>query len=274
MNTVKIVPVLYASQVAACIDKNRFKPKREVLENMWERLDPKGYRKALNRNQKKTEKEQIQIIMEKHVAVKHAVQHSLDVVKDTSHETLQDCVETKAAIEDVPMSVEEKRLIEKTIQTNSYTQYGTREEVNVKDILEREYDIVDIIDDTKFHKKTFTSPQGHTFIVGGKIDGFTSDRETVLEIKNRVKRLFHQVYEYEEIQLQTYLQILDKKQGKLIECHKGLDGIPEIDIHDVPKDDAMWNDTILPGLEKFVHVLINVVQNEKTQDAFLNKKKT
>jgi hypothetical protein len=54
------------------------------------------------------------------------------------------------------------------------------------------------------------------------------------------------VVEYENIQIQVYLQMLGLDQARLVEQYN-----QEIQSHEVSRDDHLWNDVILPGLQEF-----------------------
>jgi hypothetical protein len=266
-----IRPIFYASQISACIGKNRFKTKREALEEAWKRIHSESYFDALSRNHKKSEQQTLEALVESNPHVAAAVQKSVDTTTQSSMETTAAHGNQQVSLDAITgLTAAERKLVEKTVKTNVFTGYGTRQEVNVKDILQSDHGIT-VVDDTKFYKKTFTTPSGNTFLVGGKIDGWTDGSETVVEIKNRVNRLFRTVYPYEAIQLQTYLQVLDKQRGLLIECYRPAKTKPEVLIHTLDRDDAMWTGEILPALHLFTDLLVGIVNDESLQDKFLSK---
>ena len=69
------------------------------------------------------------------------------------------------------------------------------------------------------------------FEVVGKFDGFAEDG-TLVEIKNRVRRLFKEVKEYENVQVHVYMKMSHAMTAHLVERYKD-----EIMIHDVLYDD-------------------------------------
>jgi hypothetical protein len=92
--------------------------------------------------------------------------------------------------------------------------------------------------------------EGTVYKVVGRVDRIQLNEDgtkTLVEIKNRANKLFGRVRDYENVQCQTYLQMLktirycrlveqynDEKKGYLIE-----------------KDDEKWETTILPKLQNF-----------------------
>lgn len=75
----------------------------------------------------------------------------------------------------------------------------------------------------RFHTDTLTDDQIVEWHITGKYDGLTTDNE-VVEVKNRQKRLFNEIRDYEMCQLQTYLHILKSDKGYLVEVLGGKKG--------------------------------------------------
>jgi hypothetical protein len=75
----------------------------------------------------------------------------------------------------------------------------------------------------RFHTDTLTDDQVVDWHITGKYDGLTTDNE-VVEVKNRQKRLFNEIRDYEMCQLQTYLHILKSDKGYLVEVLGGKKG--------------------------------------------------
>jgi len=84
----------------------------------------------------------------------------------------------------------------------------------------------------------------------GKIDRIQENEDgsrTLVEIKNRAKCLFNRVRDYEDVQCQTYLQMLkDIKYCRLIEQFNN-----ERKGYLIEKDDEKWNGEITPKLQNF-----------------------
>jgi hypothetical protein len=87
------------------------------------------------------------------------------------------------------------------------------------------------------------------FVVVGKIDRIEErpDGSRVLvEIKNRTNRLFRKVVDYEMIQVQVYLQMLGLAHARLVEQYNN-----QVLSHEITRDEEMWTNVIVPGLEEF-----------------------
>tara|TARA_B100000902_G_scaffold389974_1_gene438105 strand:+ start:3739 stop:4773 length:1035 start_codon:yes stop_codon:yes gene_type:complete len=93
---------------------------------------------------------------------------------------------------------------------------------------------------------------GADWILVGKIDGMTADNE-VVEIKNRVKKLFKQLRDYEEPQIRTYMSLMNNApKGFLVENLRSPSGNQintiEVNFNDKP---TYFEDNVLPAIIKF-----------------------
>lgn len=107
-------------------------------------------------------------------------------------------------------------------------------------------------EDDKLYKKKIHQYKNVCFYLVGKVDRIevVNGENLLIEIKNRVNRLFNRLYEYENIQIQCYFQLLPKKQNiinaKLIEQYN-----EQTNTILVTKDEVLWNQVILPLLISF-----------------------
>jgi hypothetical protein len=69
-----------------------------------------------------------------------------------------------------------------------------------------------------YEKLLYTDPNGlFQVILRGKVDGMND--EYVVETKNRTKRLFHTIPDYEKVQLNAYMFMTGKEKSLHIECY-------------------------------------------------------
>lgn len=86
----------------------------------------------------------------------------------------------------------------------------------------------------------------------GLIDGRKRvDKESIVEIKNRQKRLFGKVPEYEAIQCQVYMKLTGSKRCTLIEQYRESTNEFQLEY-----DDALWTQEIMPSLVAFAKRLV------------------
>lgn len=88
----------------------------------------------------------------------------------------------------------------------------------------------------------------YKFNISGKIDGLNDGM--LIEIKNRRNKLLGKIPEYEKVQLEIYLRMLQLPTGKLIENHNN-----NFKEHIYNADDKLWN-YILEELYSFSHQLL------------------
>ena len=67
----------------------------------------------------------------------------------------------------------------------------------------------------QFYTRPLSTPK-HQWIIGGRVDGMIED-DTLIEIKNRIYKLFYRLRDYEKIQIYAYLYILGITKAKLVE---------------------------------------------------------
>ena len=99
-------------------------------------------------------------------------------------------------------------------------------------------------------------------IIGGKVDGWIQDKNIIQEIKSRTNRLFKKVYEYENIQIQTYLKMTNAKYCHLTEQYQN-----EMWDTTIYLDNKLWDEKVIPGLQTFIKKYIEIYSNE---DLFMN----
>lgn len=236
------------------------------MEAIWERMDPESYRDALRRTGCITETERVQSLLEDRV-VRHVVDTST-LVCDHSHDVATKYDAASRVISNLDLAEDDKKVIDATVKRNLYTNYGTASEhhalVKVREMLN-----INAKTDDTFYKAHVGDVDGVALWVGGKIDAITEDRLLVIEIKNRIRRLFYKVPFYEIIQLQTYLHLLDVSRGAVVECLTGQSGDSMINIVPVRRDKSLWNDMIVPKMKAFTKVFTELLTDVAFQDAFL-----
>lgn len=258
--------ILYASQIAACIGCNRHKKPAEAMESMWERMDPESYRDALRRTGCTTEADRVQHMLESNEFIKNVIDQSTLACTHSQDVAIKYDAASRA-ISNMDLPVDDKKMIDSTVKRNLYTNYGTASEHHAL-IKVREMLSINAKTDDTFYKTHVADVNGIALWVGGKIDAITEDRSLVIEIKNRIRRLFYKVPFYEIIQLQTYLHLLDVSRGAVVECLT-TPGDSLINIVPVRRDKSLWNDMIVPKMKAFTDVFVDLVTNTAFQDAFL-----
>ena len=137
--------------------------------------------------------------------------------------------------------VDAKDYIRKTL----YTNHGTRNEDKTADL-----DSANLKRDDTFYTHDICTIEGTLYQIVGRIDRIQENEDgsrTLVEIKNRAKCLFNRVRDYENVQCQTYLQMLkDIKYCRLVEQFNN-----ERKSYLIEKNDETWNEEIIPKLQNF-----------------------
>jgi len=118
-----------------------------------------------------------------------------------------------------------------TRQTN--TQFGTRHEGNVADMYHQHTGRTIQKDDAR---KIMEFMPG--FQIVGRFDGF-NDEGTLIEIKNRMRRLFKTVPEYENTQVHVYMKMAGVTHAQMVERYQD-----QIMVHEVEMDDDFMEEIL------------------------------
>lgn len=262
---------IYASQVASCIGHNRWKKPHEALEAVWQRLAPTSYEDALARNHVKTQEtlvadlasanDSVRSLLVECESTKTQTTTSADVAKQYE-KVSQDLMK------DPDLDHTQRKLVDDVLKKNMYTSFGTRKEHDVLQSIAKT--MIPCHTDDTFYKKEIACLHGVPIFLGGRIDALSDDGATVIEIKNRINRLFYQIPAYERIQVQCYLRLVPHAvKGLLVECLTKEDGDVILNAVDLTVDDDLWHDVILPKLKAFVSYLMHLLDTPDEQDAYL-----
>ena len=229
------------SQIAIITGDNPYKSKREYLIEYWEKYDKNDYLKFKNKTNfiKETDNDVIN-----NISSKNNINIKEELNKCSNSNNINDFQNNKKEllnkIELLPEN--EKKEITKSINNVTNTNFGTNNENDIfkiyenmsglqfiKDNIYRKYRIIDTIDICVF--------------IGGKIDGINKEKDTIIEIKNRVNKLFYSLREYEKVQIMCYMHIFNIKKSHLVEAFKKKFNA-EINIIEVKYDESYMNNII------------------------------
>ena len=251
--------VIKASDVAACIGENRFKPSHEVLEGLWQR-----YQKETFTLVTKDEVTQAALTNPEAGRVFKAVK---DAITKDSTETQKVFEEAAAKLQLIAtLSATEKEVVLEAIRKTAYTTHGLRQE-DATALKVSSEEGVRLAKDDSFYTQHVCSAAGYEVVVVGKVDRIEQcpDGSRVLvEIKNRTKRLYRQLYPTERIQLQVYLQMLDLEKGKLVEQYND-----QVNTIEVARDREYWKTFIHPRLVEFSTTLINILTDPVARESYI-----
>lgn len=185
---------------------------------------------------------------------------------DTIAEVNKIAKQIKAAIPATEnISETDKQEMVKCIKSQINCAFGTKQEASAITQYETAKKATVGRKNDKFYKKQISDIDGYSIYVGGKVDGIKEDG-TVIEVKNRMRRFFDPLPEYDVAQLQTYLFILDSKKGELVEQLKG--SPPTLKTTELAVDTNLWNTVLEPRIIKFCKALIKLLSDPELQKRF------
>lgn len=239
--------ILRASDIASMVGKNAFKKPDEVMTNLWCKYSPETFRGRT--------KEQLAL---------EAIARSTvagDILDDARRFVSQNSssVEQKAraaANQLVARSGLEGPALKAAgeyIRKTLYVNHGTRHEETTA-----ERDPTFRTDDTFYHHDVCTI-EGTLYQIVGRIDRLVANADgslTIVEIKNRANKLFRTVRDYEEVQCQTYMEMLNIDSCRLVEQHDD-----QVFTHLIRRQKETWAGDILPKLKNFCecfHSLLSI----------------
>lgn len=260
--------VLTISQISILTGHNIYQSKRDYLINFWKKTNAEDYEKYkdLTRFELKDHKTVFQNISKK---------NNLELSAD-----LHKCYNSKNAVE---LDKNKKELLEKVKNLNekdkkeitdsilnlSNTRFGVKNETDVCKIYEEMMNC-QITKDNLFVKQKIIEDKKNKFsiILGGKIDGMNKKDGTIIEIKNRMNKLFYELRGYEKVQLMCYLHLFKAEKGFLVEAFKKSEGI-DINIIECTYDKEMMT-KIICVLNDFGKYYMKFLKNHSMKLELLN----
>lgn len=248
---------IYASELAACIGSNRYRPAEEVAKNVWCRADPEGYRKALIRNDT-TDPELIMDTLE-NLRLTEKAQNIIGSHADSLKNDLG------SFVDEHQKDLEAKEIDLKDITSYIHTQRGKILEDDSLQRLERALNVSIRDRNAKFYRRylDFTVGNGKSekYVLGGKVDGITEDGYLV-EVKNRQYRLFQEMPIYEKVQIHAYMFLTGIVECKFVQSYKGED-VTTLETFDY----EFWDD-VKQKCTSFVQSIYMLMSDIDLQDAF------
>ena len=230
--------IIKASEVAACMGLNNYRKPAEVLDDLWKKVSPDTF-KGQTRDEANLEalaqSEEAQATLEAALA---ETPESSDEVQ-TILKRVQELVSL-----DTKLSTLQKTQVNDHMRKMIYTTHGINSEDKTADL-----DEVELLTDDTFYRWTITVIEGTEYQVVGRIDRYQKKEDgsrVLVEIKNRTKALFNKVRDYEFVQVQTYLQMMNIQEARLIEQFNN-----ERKSYDIKWDQDYWESEVVPKMENF-----------------------
>ena len=263
---------IFASDLAIITGHNKFKKIVEIIQKIWERNFPDDYQntlklisdKNLNLRLDETDLECI-------TRISNNNNLNLNLNNCLSSTNLEQLSKTKNEIINQCKSLDtkQKQIIKDSLNNVTNTNFGTKHEnyaINkYSNLLNTK-----VIKLDKFFKRDLVTYKNYNWIIGGKIDGLREDN-IVVEVKNRINKLFLSLRDYEKVQVYAYLYILDSNEAHLVEfLNKNND--PKINILEVIYNQTFWENEILAKIYKFIKFFHKFLENDALKVMLLTDK--
>ena len=240
--------IIGASSVASAIGIG-FKKPPELIEELWKRYSPDTF-------EGKTKEEKALEILMWNTSTKKILEDAENFKSENSADVAQKTRAVYHQIEHSGLSAEDMVIAKDHLRKTLYTNHGTRNEYKTADA-----DKAKLVEDDTFYTHDICTIEGTLYQIVGRIDRLQMNEDgsrTLVEIKNRAKGLFNRVRDYEEVQCQTYLQMLgDIKYCRLVEQFND-----ERKGYLIEKNDDKWRDDIVPKLQNFCELFHSMLSEE------------
>lgn len=251
------------SDISIITGDNPYKSKRDYLIELWQKnfaRDDDSAKKFL----KETDEQVIKkITIKNNIDISQELKKSYEIKNTTELANVKNNLISKIN----NLSEDDKKAITKSLNNVTNTTFGTNNENDIA-ILYNNMTNKELIKDNKYNKKCILKTQKYDFYIGGRIDGFIKNTETIIEIKNRIHKLFYSLRNYEKTQLMCYLYLFHAENGQLVEAYKKKD-CTEINIINVEFDE-IYMERIINKLLHFIYFFIEFVNDEKKRYTILN----
>tara|TARA_B100000767_G_scaffold57479_1_gene53193 strand:+ start:1583 stop:2428 length:846 start_codon:yes stop_codon:yes gene_type:complete len=257
---------IFASELSALIGLNNFKKPSETLYRIWEKNFPQDFEriyKSLGTQAKlkeddKTIFKKIEKKYNKKIDLKKCIA-SKDVteMKQVREQLLKECED---------LNLKDKQKIKESIINLTNTGFGTKNESKSLHIY-TQLTGIPVITISDFYKRIIMKTGDHNWYIGGRIDGICKDN-TIIEVKNRMHKLFYNLREYEKVQTYCYMYILESKKSKLVETYMK-NQQPEVNTIDIDFEDMYW-DYIFVRIHKFILYFTEFIKNDDLKKNLLS----
>jgi DNA polymerase III epsilon subunit-like protein len=240
--------IIGASSVATAIGCG-FKKQPELIEELWKKYSPDTF-------EGKTKEDKALEILMWNTSTKKILEDAENFKSENSADVAQKTRAVYHQIEHSGLSAEDMVIAKDHLRKTLYTNHGTRNEYKTADA-----DKAKLVEDDTFYTQDICTIEGTLYQIVGRIDRLQMNEDgsrTLVEIKNRAKGLFNRVRDYEEVQCQTYLQMLgDIKYCRLVEQFND-----ERRGYLIEKNDEKWKDDIVPKLQNFCELFHSMLSEE------------
>ena len=269
-----------ASELAIITGHNTYKDISELYIKYWKKYFTEDFKKIQSLVLKKSKKiklpETPSQIVSRIAKENNIDKKDLNTLYTASKEKNTQSMNKKkqdalnSMLKQIPKDQHEK--LTKSVNSVAFTDFGTRNEVNGVKLFEESTNYKVEICNKYFSEDIFIIDEDgngalenqNIWSIGGKVDGIfinEKNNKVILEIKNRVRKLFKCLRDYEKVQCFAYMFALNIKCVQLVECYKSKSGM-EISSIEINWDEDFWNNQILEKVSLFVDDFYSFLNDE------------
>ena len=265
-----------ASELSIITGDNPYKPMSELIIKLFQKNFPTDYfdvvREIKNQKKKITRELKPREILD-NLSRQTNIDVKQEINKCYNSNTTKELNNNKKLLKEKfkdKLTKEQIKKLEASVNDLTNTCFGTKQE-NKALLLYNQLTGVNVIPKTNYFTKCLFQTKLAQWNIGGKIDGITQDMTTVIEVKNRVNKLFYQLRDYEKIQAYAYMNILDKQKSQLVECLRTDNS--QMNIIDIKYQKTFWNNHIEARIKAFIKLFEKIVKDPKLQFFILTETK-
>jgi len=259
---------------------NPYKTIDEIILKYWKRYFKSDYLECIENLKSKNieiKKEESDYDTVKRIVKENNINIGYNLSKCFKSDNITELNKNKESVMKViesKLSKEKNSEFTKSFNTITNTNFGIKYENKGIDLYEKEKKC-NVLKITKYYKTDlFQIPNEYdkidTWGIGGKIDGLILPENKVIEIKNRVKCLFHTLRNYEKVQCYVYMFLLESNNTDLVEVLKKPDD-NSFNIINIKFDESFWEEQIMLKLEEFINDFYNFLEDSKRKINLLKK---
>ena len=232
--------IIGASSVASAIGKSQFKKQPELISELWKKYSPHTF-------EGQTREEEALLVLNSMDTTKKILNEAEGFKSEKSDDVKQQTRKLFHQIEHSGLLPQDmlkaKEHIRKTLSTN----HGTRNEEKTAKFDKM---AANLTEDDTYYTHDICKIEGTLYQIVGRVDRVQTNEDgsrTLVEIKNRANGFFNRVRDYEEVQCQTYMQMMSGIDFcRLVETYNG-----ESKSYLIQKNGEMWTQEIVPKLQNF-----------------------
>ena len=253
---------LFASEIAIITRHNRFEEISNIIYKLWN----KHFKDDCQHTHKLLGDQNLDITLSEtydecinRISTNNNLDLRLHIDECLNSNDINNLIESQNKIlsECENLNINDLKQMKKSVMKKTNTNFGTKYESNSLNLYTKQTGN-NVLTIENFFKKKIGNLNNIDWYIGGKIDGITDDK-VLIEVKNRTKKLFYSIRDYEKVQIMSYLKILNLNSAHLVESLKM--NRQEMNIIDVKFDKQFWKKEILSKILLFIDFFDKFMNN-------------